>query len=624
MQFTVLASPFASFSFNETCIGDTTFFDDLSDPIAGSIVDWDWNFGDSFGSSNQSEPAYLYSLVDTFEVELIVTGSNTCFDDTSVTLVVHPLPTPVFTHPLVSCPDSVVQFTLDTIDGVSYAWDFGDGNTGVGVNPTNIYTSSGIYTVRLIVESAFGCIDSFSSQIEIALSPDASFLINPDEGCGPLEVVINYAPASPSLDFDYVWNFGNGDPLLTNAIPSNPYIYQPAANGRDTFYIIELFVQSPICQEIDIHRDTVYVKSPPLSQVNPDVLSGCSPLSVNFTNNNFSNVDSIFVYFEDGTQETYLGTADFTATFFNLSNVNIVDTIIVVSVNECGIDSQEILITIFPNTVTAGLSLSDAQVCPGEPFTIFNNSVGNAYTYYDFGQGVNPLNTPVQSFSYVYDNPGTYTITQYVYSSDSCSFDVDAVQIEVFEGSAAGFSFSQFNAECSGSIEVSFQNNSVNGNSYLWYFGDGDSSNLADPIHVYPEAGLYEVQLISQSADGCLDTLIEPIRVEYADNNLYVPNALSPLLGTDEVRIFKPKGTCLKEYKISIYNIWGEIVWYSDLLEDGSPAEAWNGTHIETGILLPQDVYIWEIDAVFENNEVWRGKSYEKRRKNIGSVTLIK
>jgi PKD repeat protein len=198
------------------------------------------------------------------------------------------------------------------------------------------------------------------------------------------------------------------------------------------------------------------------------------------------------------------------------------------------------------------------------------------------------------------------------------------VQIEVFEGSAAGFSFSQFNAECSGSIEVSFQNNSVNGNSYLWYFGDGDSSNLADPIHVYPEAGLYEVQLISQSADGCLDTLIEPIRVEYADNNLYVPNALSPLLGTDEVRIFKPKGTCLKEYKISIYNIWGEIVWYSDLLEDGSPAEAWNGTHIETGILLPQDVYIWEIDAVFENNEVWRGKSYEKRRKNIGSVTLIK
>jgi PKD repeat protein len=250
--------------------------------------------------------------------------------------------------------------------------------------------------------------------------------------------------------------------------------------------------------------------------------------------------------------------------------------------------------------------------------------VGNAYTYYDFGQGVNPVNTPVQSFSYVYDNPGTYTITQYVYSSYSCSFDVDAVQIEVFEGSAAGFSFSQFNAECSGSIEVSFQNNSVNGNSYLWYFGDGDSSNLADPIHVYPEAGLYEVQLISQSADGCLDTLIEPIRVEYADNNLYVPNALSPLLGTDEVRIFKPKGTCLKEYKISIYNIWGEIVWYSDLLEDGSPAEAWNGTHIETGILLPQDVYIWEIDAVFENNEVWRGKSYEKRRKNIGSVTLIK
>ena len=63
-----------------------------------------------------------------------------------------------------------------------------------------------------------------------------------------------------------------------------------------------------------------------------------------------------------------------------------------------------------------------------------------------------------------------------------------------------------------------------------------------------------------------IDTLNKDIELEYANNNLYVPNALSPLLGTEEVRTFKPKGTCLKEYEISIYNTWGELVWYSNKL----------------------------------------------------------
>lgn len=624
MQFTVLLSPTADFSFNETCIGDSTFFVDLSTPNVGNTVSWSWDLGDNIGISILQDPGYFYNSVDTFDVTLVVLSSSTCADDTTIKIVIHPLPSPSFTHPAVGCPDSIVQFALDTIDGVIYTWDFGDGNTGNGINPTNIYTNSGFYTISVIAESAFGCIDSFSSQIEIALSPDANFFINPSQGCGPLSVVINYAPANPSLDFDYIWNFGNGDPFLTNAIPPNPYIYEAAINGQDTFYVIELFVQSPLCQEIDIHRDTVYVQSVPLTQVAADILSGCSPLTVNFTNNNFTNVDSLVVYYEDGTIEYYNGTADFSAVFFNQGAVNIVNTVMIVSINECGLDTLLIPITIFPNSVLADISTSTIAVCPGVSFQIFNNSVGNAYTYYDLGDGVITANKPEQTFSYSFGNSGIYTITQYIYSSDSCSFDTDAIQIQVFDEVVSDFDFLKVNAECSGDIEVRFENNSINASSFSWSFGDGDFSSLEDPINIYPEAGTYVVQLISESREACLDTLVKEITIEYAANNLYVPNALSPLLGTEEVSTFKPKGTCLKEYKISIYNTWGELVWYSTALEDNTPSEAWRGQHIRTGMLLPQDVYVWEIDAVFENNEVWQGKSYKNGRKNVGSITLIK
>ncbi|MGB1018606.1 MAG: PKD domain-containing protein, partial [Chitinophagales bacterium] len=624
MQFSVLPSPSVNFDFNETCIGDSTFFVDLTTPNATSITNWSWNFGDGINTSTLQNPNNFYTVVDTFNVSLQIQSSNTCIDDTSINVVIHPLPSPAFTHQLLACPDSIIQFTLDTIDGTIYTWHFGDGNTGTGVNPTNIYTNSGIYTINLTAESAFGCIDSFSSQIEIALSPDANFYINPSEDCGPLSVVINYAPANPSLDFDFIWNFGNGDPFITNAIPPNPYIYNPTINGKDTFYIIELFVQSPICQQIDIHRDTVFVKSEPLTQMETDINAGCSPLLVNFSNNNYNNVDSIIVYFEDGSIEGFQGTADFSHTFLNLSAIDITENVLIISINECGIDTQEIPITIYPNSVEADLSSSTNGVCPNISFEIYNNAIGAAYVYYDLGYGNITANMLEASFNIFFPNSGNYTITQFVYSADSCSFDSKAIQIEVFENPVTEFDYTKTKVECSGDIEVAFENNTTNAVNYYWDFGDGDSSTIVNPVNLYPEDGTFSVLLISESIERCLDTLSKVISIAYAKNNLYVANAISPLLGIDEVSTFLPKATCLKTYKISIFNTWGELVWYSTKLENNTPSEAWRGEHIETGILLPQDVYIWEIDAVFENNEVWRGKTTGNGTKNIGTITLIK
>lgn len=49
---------------------------------------------------------------------------------------------------------------------------------------------------------------------------------------------------------------------------------------------------------------------------------------------------------------------------------------------------------------------------------------------------------------------------------------------------------------------ISFINQSVDADSYEWQFGDGSSSNLADPLYIYDQAGIYEVTLTAENEAG--------------------------------------------------------------------------------------------------------------------------
>ena len=78
---------------------------------------------------------------------------------------------------------------------------------------------------------------------------------------------------------------------------------------------------------------------------------------------------------------------------------------------------------------------------------------------------------------------------------------------------------------------TNFVNTSVNGNAYKWYFGDGDSSDVFSPTHLYPGPGIYTVTLIVWDVDGCYtpDTatidveIIEPIYNAYSLEDTICP-----------------------------------------------------------------------------------------------------
>ena len=57
-----------------------------------------------------------------------------------------------------------INFTNTSNNGVSYFWDFGDGNTSTQQDPNNTYITSNNYTVQLITFSADSCFSDTSTQ----------------------------------------------------------------------------------------------------------------------------------------------------------------------------------------------------------------------------------------------------------------------------------------------------------------------------------------------------------------------------------------------------------------------------------------------------------------------------
>jgi uncharacterized protein (TIGR02145 family) len=105
-----------------------------------------------------------------------------------------------------------VNFTNNSQKGISYLWDFGNGQTSTQANPTITYATAGNYTVLLKVTNNFGE-SAFSQVVSVSqnLTPIANFtyVISGKE--------VTFTNTSQNA-LSYLWNFGNGQ----TSILSNP------------------------------------------------------------------------------------------------------------------------------------------------------------------------------------------------------------------------------------------------------------------------------------------------------------------------------------------------------------------------------------------------------------------
>ncbi len=150
----------------------------------GTIMEYLWRFGDGY-TSTSANPTHTYRSAGTYTVTLTV-KDNSGASNMATTQCTVTAPTPTNQDPVAAIngpysgkEDSSITFSSagsrDPDGNVAeYSWDYGDGQTGSGANPSHIYEDAGTYTVTLRVTDNQGASDTATilCTVEAVLTPE--------------------------------------------------------------------------------------------------------------------------------------------------------------------------------------------------------------------------------------------------------------------------------------------------------------------------------------------------------------------------------------------------------------------------------------------------------------------
>jgi PKD repeat protein len=430
----------------------------------GTFSGYNWDFGNGeFG--NGYSTSSIYNTLGAYTASVVL--YNGCGVDTTLyqnISVVNslPAPTPTIDGPSQVCPGE--QFNLNAFGppNLTYTWDFGDG-TPVQSGPYNygyhIYDVAGVYTVELTVENLCG--NAASTTFVVEATPTAPITngyldMYPNQTC-PGDAVNFYVP----WGYDYYIDFGDGE------YTTNGYDHTYTTPGVYPVYAI---LQNA-CGVTETLYDTVYVQTNlPFNgsaylSVNPN--PACPGEDIEF--NAPFGYSSYFWNLGDGNTASY---AEVNHPYVNPGNYNVSLTM----VNGCGSDttiygSAQVMDNLPVQNLEWGVF--GEEVCPGTEvyMTVENNDAIDVL--WEFGDG----STSTEHYSsYIYDTPGTYTVT--LTATNTCGSDtVVTHQIDVTNGLAPDLSILQFEAQSPGCVgdNLYFAVMPAGLGTYAWDFGDGNS-----------------------------------------------------------------------------------------------------------------------------------------------------
>jgi gliding motility-associated-like protein len=229
------------------CIGDITTFDNLSSISLGSIVAYQWQFGDG-SSSVAPEPDHLYFSSGNFSVGLRAVSDHGCLDTFQFQAKVNPKPVAEFAATdTAGCLPLVTQLAdLSAYTGSSAAsvvWTI-DGTPSGMTSMTPIQLDQeGSYDVGLIITDRNGCVDdtTVKDYLVVRPNPTAAFTVS-DSIVSEFEPVVDFTNRSVGSNL-IQWDFGDGsisydtDPRHSYSEPIEYIVTQLVSNQygcRDT------------------------------------------------------------------------------------------------------------------------------------------------------------------------------------------------------------------------------------------------------------------------------------------------------------------------------------------------------------------------------------------------------
>ncbi len=210
----VSSLPAVDFTTEVGCVGEPTFFSDLTDPT--SVLSRSWLIdGTSYTETN---PAHVFINPGDFEVELTVTNNLLCTSIVNRTITIQQLPIPDFTIDGDCENENIVLEDISTSGGdpiASRRWSIDGITIGTGLDAIISDYSAGSHTVSLVVETVNGCVVQKDQEFEIFPQPIAAFTSSNDYGVPPFSLSFTNTSLGASVNEWYV----NDQLITTNVNP---------------------------------------------------------------------------------------------------------------------------------------------------------------------------------------------------------------------------------------------------------------------------------------------------------------------------------------------------------------------------------------------------------------------
>lgn len=327
----------------------------------------------------------------------------------------------------------------------------------------------------------------FKFQFDLGELDVLSIDIPSDSGCAPLTIPFSYTSTKPATTFE--WDFGDGN-TSTDQYPTHTYT-------TPGIYEVQLILGSPQnCKPFD----TGYVKVYVFNGLNPDAnftidtTQVCNNGLITFTNTSLNGVNYSWNFGDGPTVNN-----NATTVTHNYASAGTFTVTLIADNPFCFLKDT------IKKTVNISQGLVDAQfnvvspVCIGTTFNLNSTSTNATSIQWILPNGTTSTSNPT---SYTPTGTGTFNIQLIAINTTACNKrDTLIKPIIVLDTIHAAFSANTANVCTTGGVV--FTNSSTNATSYVWNFGDGQTSTDVSPSHAYSTGGTYTVSLYASNSTMC-------------------------------------------------------------------------------------------------------------------------
>lgn len=511
----ILDKPIAKVSLKvfDSCVLSNKFsFVSTSKTTLGKIKGYKWLFSNG-DTSNSQNVIKKFNGSGQIKYRLVAYGETGCNDTTKQAIAtIYPKPSAGFSISDSSiCKNgnffNFINNTQTDPYAKGYTWMWGDGTGSTFQDPGTInYSDTGKFLVTLSAYyTATGCADTVRRFVRVVENPVPKIILDSSDFC----LHRNYfqfkgTNSTPNISPKYLWKWGDG----SQTPDSIQYRKKYATPGT---YTLKLFLSlGKNC--VDSVKKTVIVYNDPVADfsLSDSVFCGL-PAQLNVTNKstapanakwqwNFGN--SVVSSLKNPAQVDYSDTGKYTILLIAKDPLTTCDNRI----------SKKIIVYKFPGLKPR---LSDTAICNAKTAITFTDSTdyGNlpVYRKWQFSK-TDTSNSKIITKNFA--GKGIYNI-QLIGGLPGLCADTSQVQVRVKYSDTAGKIVHTLTEFCApAKVDLTAKPHETANWSYLWDFGNSQTSTLPNPVSVqFNDSLQYKIKLTLNDGKGCEMYLYDTIKI---------------------------------------------------------------------------------------------------------------